>query len=111
MEKRGQIYYFYWAVGGVYFLIMGAKRDDEVVKQLAGIMAEQFDDQLARIVENIDGRIEHHLKPIKEDITELKTDVKAVKAAVKDTNHDLSQLNFRVDDHDEQFARLRTQLA
>lgn len=55
---------------------------DKRFESQTGILVEDFEHKLAVAVENLDSRIEHHLKPVKEDVAELKTDMKVVKAAV-----------------------------
>lgn len=73
-----------------------AKYTDEDLRRVAGIKDEQFNDQATTILENIDAMLGRRLKPIEDDIAELKSDMKVVKAAVTDTNHELHQLEQRV---------------
>ncbi|MGC1176522.1 MAG: hypothetical protein WA843_00465 [Candidatus Saccharimonadales bacterium] len=79
------------------------KFDEDEVQGLAGIIIERFEDQLKKLVESIDGRIEYHLRPLKEDVNTLKRDVVTIKIVIKATNQDihshhkqLKNLNTRV---------------
>jgi uncharacterized coiled-coil DUF342 family protein len=74
------------------------KYDDDDLMRIAELVAEQMISQIKTELESID-EIKKRVSGIPEmqdDITELKSDVKAVKHAVKDTNTDLRKLDHRV---------------
>jgi polyhydroxyalkanoate synthesis regulator phasin len=60
------------------------------------VIIEYFDAKFDALLENIDTKIESHLKPVKKDISELKEDVKVIKKAVTATNRDIQLLDQRV---------------
>lgn len=66
------------------------------------LILEHFDDKFATLLENIDTLVDNKLKPIKEDISELKADMKTVKAAVTETS-------VQVQDHEERITILEQQ--
>ncbi len=59
---------------------------------LAAIVAEQLEDKVTILVENIDGRIERRAAPLQTGIDSLQQDVRVMRLALKDTNHDLKTL-------------------
>ena len=59
------------------------------------IILEHFDDKFVQLLESMDVMIDSKLQPIAEDVTELKDDMKVVKAAVKATNKDLLEYEQR----------------
>ena len=69
---------------------------DERINMKFGILLEQMDDRFKLFLENIDALIVKKLQPLTEDITELKIDMKVVKAVVQDTNKDIRKLEKRV---------------
>ncbi len=79
---------------------MGDKKyDDEALQRMADLVAEQIISQFKTASESIDQiKLQVAKIPaIHDDITELKSDMKAVKQAIKDTNQDLRELEHRVD--------------
>ncbi len=79
---------------------MGDKKyDDEALQRMADLVAEQIISQFKTATESIDQiKLQvARIPAIHDDITELKSDMKAVKQAIKDTNQDLRELEHRVD--------------
>lgn len=72
--------------------------EDEALRRVAELVAEQVSNQLKTALEAIDeiklqvGKI----PAIQDDIAELKSDMKAVKQAIRATNLDLRELDRRV---------------
>ena len=78
---------------------MGDKKyDDEALQRMADLVAEQIISQFKTATESIDQiKLQvARIPAIHDDITELKSDMKAVKQAIKDTNQDLRELEHRV---------------
>lgn len=63
-----------------------------------GVLLEDMEDKIDFLVDAMKGMQDHvkHIPVMREDISELKQDVKIIKAAVKETNKDLSDLDNRV---------------
>lgn len=72
--------------------------DDEALRRVADLVAEQIVSQFKTAIEAIDQikRQTSNIPAIQDDIDELKNDMKAVKQAIKDTNLDLRELDGRV---------------
>lgn len=72
--------------------------DDEALRRVAELVAEQLTSQLKTAAESIDQiKLQVAKIPaIQQDLHELKNDMKAVKQAIKDTNTDLRELDNRV---------------
>jgi uncharacterized coiled-coil DUF342 family protein len=72
--------------------------DNEAVRRVADLVAEQVSGQLKTALEALDEiKLQVSKIPaIQDDIAELKSDMKAVKQAIKDTNLDLRELDQRV---------------
>jgi uncharacterized coiled-coil DUF342 family protein len=72
--------------------------DNEAVRRIADLVAEQISSQLKTALEAIDEiKLQVSKIPaIQDDIAELKSDMKAVKQAIKHTNLDLRELDQRV---------------
>jgi uncharacterized coiled-coil DUF342 family protein len=72
--------------------------NDEAVRRVADLVAEQINSQLKTALEAIDEiKLQVSKIPaIQDDIAELKSDMKAVKHAIKETNLDLRELDRRV---------------
>ncbi len=72
--------------------------DDEALRRVAELVAEQLTSQLKTAAESIDQiKLQVAKIPaIQQDLHELKNDMKAVKQAIKDTNTDLRELDSRV---------------
>jgi hypothetical protein len=72
--------------------------DSQAMHRVAELVAEQVNSQLKTALEALDeiklqvGRI----PAIQDDIAELKSDMRAVKQAIKETNFDLRELDRRV---------------
>jgi hypothetical protein len=63
----------------------------------ARIILEHFDDKFAAMLENLEIIIENKVRPIvQEELVEVKQDIKTIKIAVTDTNHELQLLEKRV---------------
>lgn len=61
------------------------------------IILEHFDDKFAAMLENLEIIIENKVRPIvQEELVEVKQDIKTIKIAVTDTNHELLLLEKRV---------------
>lgn len=67
---------------------MSDKELEEKVMRYIGVAIEAFEDALAKLVENIDERIERQITPLQESISKLQTDAVVIKLAIKDTNQD-----------------------
>jgi chromosome segregation ATPase len=77
---------------------MSGGDDNDAVRRTAELVAEQISGQLKTAQEAID-EIKHQVGKIpamQDDLAELKSDMKAVKQAIKDTNLDLRELEGRV---------------
>lgn len=63
-----------------------------------GVLLEDVEDKSDFLVDAIKGMQDHvkHMPVIREDISELKQDVKVIKNVVKETNKDLRNLGKRV---------------
>lgn len=61
------------------------------------IILEHFDDKFSQLIESMDVMIDKKLKPVADDVKDLKSDVAVIKLAVKDTNKDLLHLDQRVE--------------
>lgn len=63
------------------------------------ILLEEIRSQMGAVLEIVSSMQENvkHIPVMREDIADLKSDVAVIKAAVKDTNHDLKFLERRVD--------------
>ena len=74
------------------------KYDDEALQRVADLVAEQIINQFKTAMESIDEiKLQVAKIPaIRDDIAELKSDMKAVKHAIKETNQDLRELDARV---------------
>lgn len=76
----------------------GRGDDTETARRAADLVAEQINSQLKTALEALDdiklqvGKI----PAIQDDIAELKSDMRAVKQAIKETNFDLRELDRRV---------------
>lgn len=60
------------------------------------IILEHFDNKFAQLVESMDGMIDMKIQPLKEDISELRSDTKVVKSAVAEISHDIKDIDDRV---------------
>ncbi len=58
----------------------------------SALLAEQFEQQLAKIVEVIDDRVIYHLKPLTTSVGKLEIDMKTVKAVLTATNKQVKLL-------------------
>ena len=67
-------------------------------KDDSALMIEYFDDKFAALLEGVESIIDRKLQPVADNVTELKSDMKAVKAAVTDTNQDIIKLQNDVAD-------------
>ena len=74
----------------------GRKYDDKDLQRVVGIISEQLDDKFAVLTENLETMVIWHTQPIKEDVKDLKQDMKIVKAAVTATNHDIKNHEIRI---------------
>jgi archaellum component FlaC len=78
---------------------MGDKKyDDEALQRMADLVAEQIVSQFKTAAESID-QIKLQVAKIPailEDTNDLKSDMRAVKQAIKETNEDLRELEHRV---------------
>jgi hypothetical protein len=77
---------------------MSGGDNDDAVRRVAELVAEQISGQLKTAQEALD-EIKLRVAKIpamQDDLNELKSDMKAVKQAVKDTNLDLRELESRV---------------
>lgn len=65
---------------------------EEILDRKLGVLVEHMNDQFGRVLDAVDDMQQQvqHIPKIQEDISELK-------AAVKDTNKDLQELDVRVD--------------
>ncbi len=63
------------------------------------LITEYFDDKFATVLETMEAIIDRKVQPISEDVTELKSDTKIVKAAVTDTN-------IQVQNHEQRLTAL-----
>ena len=73
------------------------KYDDKDLKRVAGIVAEQINDRIDLLEENMGAMFVKKMKPIvQEELIEVKSDIKVIKAAVIHTNHDLHKIEKRV---------------
>lgn len=74
------------------------KYDDEALARLAELVGEQIISQFKTAFESIDEIKAQVAKipAVHDDVTELKSDMKAVKQAIKETNADLRELDNRV---------------
>lgn len=74
------------------------KYDDDDLARLAALVSEQIISQFRTAFESIDEiKLQVSKIPaIQDDVAELKSHMKAVKQAVKDTNADLQELDRRV---------------
>lgn len=72
--------------------------NNEAVHRVADLVAEQINSQLKTALEALDQiKLQVSKIPaIQDDIAELKSDMKAVKQAIKETNLDLRELDHRV---------------
>lgn len=72
--------------------------NDDAVRRVADLVAEQVSSQLKTALEAIDEiKLQVSKIPaIQDDIAELKSDMKAVKEAIKHTNLDLREIDERV---------------
>lgn len=63
------------------------------------ILLEEIRSQMGAVLEIVSSMQENvkHIPVMREDIADLKSDVAVIKAAVKDTNHDLKLIERRVD--------------
>ncbi len=68
------------------------------------LILEELDRKFAIFLENNGVLIDKKLAPVADDISELKTDMKTVKAAVTDTNH-------QVQNHEKRINRLEAKPA
>lgn len=68
-----------------------------MTKDDTDFLIEYFDGKFSTLLENIDTKIAVRLAPLKSNVADLKDDMKIVKLAVKDTNHDLHLLERRVE--------------
>jgi uncharacterized coiled-coil DUF342 family protein len=72
--------------------------DNESARYIAGLVSEQIGEQLKTAIEAIDEikRQVAKIPALHDDIAELKSDMKAVKQAIKETNLDLRDAEQRV---------------
>lgn len=75
---------------------MGITYDEDDIARLAELIGEQFTDKLTVFVEDIDGRIDRKLQPLKDDVAVLKSDMSLVKATLKSMNKDLFNHKRRI---------------
>lgn len=76
----------------------GKVYDEDDLKRVADMVGEQLSHQLDTVMEavvDMQGKVAR-LPQIQHDVAELKADMKAVKAAIRDTNRDLANLDSRV---------------
>jgi chromosome segregation ATPase len=87
------------SVGTVYTKeTMSGREDNDAVRRIADLVAEQLSGQLKMALEALD-EIKHQVAKIpavQDDTSELKSDMRAVKQAIKETNADLRELDGRV---------------
>jgi|GEM_PF-3569006 len=77
---------------------MSGGDNDDTARRVAELVAEQVSGQLKTAQEALDEiKLQVAKIPaIQDDLNELKSDMKAVKQAIKDTNLDLRELETRV---------------
>jgi septal ring factor EnvC (AmiA/AmiB activator) len=77
---------------------MSGGEDNDAVRRIADLVAEQLSGQLKVALEALDEikRQTAKMPAVQDDIAELKSDMKAVKQAIKETNTDLRELDSRV---------------
>lgn len=77
---------------------MSGGDNDDAVRRVAELVAEQVSGQLKTAQEALDEiKLQVAKIPaIQDDLNELKSDMRAVKQAIKDTNLDLRELETRV---------------
>lgn len=77
---------------------MNGGDNDDAVRRVAELVAEQVSGQLKTAQEALDEiKLQVAKIPaIQDDLNELKSDMRAVKQAIKDTNLDLRELEARV---------------
>ncbi|MGH7236927.1 MAG: hypothetical protein ACREGF_00135 [Candidatus Saccharimonadales bacterium] len=71
------------------------KYSDEDLKRVAGIKDELVNDKLDIVLEVVSD-IQVRVVNLEEDVDELKSDMKVVKAAVTDTSREVHELDRRV---------------
>lgn len=85
---------------------MTEKEVNERIDMKFGILLEHMDDGLKTLLENIDAMIENKVRPIvQEEHIEIKQDMAMVKAVVKETNHDIHNLQQRITRLEETFRQ------
>lgn len=63
------------------------KYNDEDLKRVAGFITKSIEDKLDIFLENIDSLLEEKVRPIiKEELVDIKQDMKTIKAAVTHTS-------------------------
>lgn len=75
------------------------KTNDDLDKDIRyiGVMMEKMLDKKQLILEIVsDMQVNMRQLPTKEDLNELKTDIKVIKAAVTDTSHQVHRLDKRI---------------
>lgn len=78
--------------------------DEDDLKRVASLMAEEIGSRIDALEENIEIIIERKVRPIvQEELVEVKEDIHLIRAAVRETNKGLHVLEKRV-------ARLETNL-
>lgn len=84
--------------------------DDETRREVLG---EALMDELRAIRENTDEipAIKHRLEHVDERLTVAQSDMKVVKAAVRDISSKLVVIDHRLDDHDRAIKRLEHKAA
>jgi septal ring factor EnvC (AmiA/AmiB activator) len=70
--------------------------DEEDLKRVAGFITEHMESKFGILLENVDTLLNKRLTPIKQDIAELKMDMRVVKAAVTDTNKQVQSHERRI---------------
>lgn len=67
-------------------------------EEIAQVFIEKIEDQFSVMQENMDDMLDRKLQSIQTDMTELKSDMKIVKAAVTDQSKQLSDHESRISD-------------
>lgn len=87
---------------------MAEKTGDDRLVKLADLISKRFESEFEAFVEQVDEQnevlqnnlsalLDKRLKPVEGDIAQIKSDMKAVKAAIKETNRDIQLLETRVE--------------
>jgi len=76
---------------------MSKTYDEDDLKRVAAIVAENIVTRIDTMEENMDARIESKVRQVvNEELAEVRQGIKIIKAAVTDTNKDLHLLEKRV---------------